>query len=365
MDPRDTAARLTRRELMRLLGGAAGLAWVAGCRDTGDETAGSVGAGETAPGAPQVAGVRQGAVIRTVLGDISPDAVSGVTLFHEHLSIRLSDEPSATDDVDNVIREMRLAAGEGVGCLVDGGHPDMRRDLDAVLRVANETDVHIVASGGYYMERFYPPEIATTNEDRIAADLAAEATRDRLGAFGEIGQDSNTAAMTADERKVFRAVGKAHVATGIPIFTHNAYGTGENVRPDAGLTQLDVLESVGVSPENVVIGHACCLDDPSASVLVGIAERGAFVGFDRVTGGRVDDPQKVETIMAFLDAGHADKLLVSSDFTGRRSEARPGYGNSITVFAPLLREAGIDEDVLVGIQRDNPRRFLAFLPAGA
>jgi phosphotriesterase-related protein len=299
-----------------------------------------------------------------VRGDISPDAINGVTLFHEHLSIKLSpDRPFGTDDVDNVVREIRTAAVEGVGCIVDGGHPDMQRDMDAVLRVANETDVHVVASGGYYMDRYYPPEIATMDEDQIAEDLAAEAARDQLGAFGEIGQNSNAAEMTPDELKVFRAVGKAHVATGLPIFTHNAYGTGENVRPDAGLTQLDVLESVGVRPDHIVIGHACCLDDPSASVLIEIAERGAFVGFDRVTGGRVDDPQKVVTIMAFLEAGHADKLLISSDFTGRRSERRPGYGNSLTVFAPLLREAGVDEDVLGAIQRDNPRRFLAFVPA--
>ena len=74
--------------------------------------------------------------------------------------------------------------------------------------------------------------------------------------------------MTPNELKVFRAVGRAHVATGLPVFTHNAYGTGENVRPDAGLTQLDVLESMGVSPGHIVIGHACCLDDPSASVLI-------------------------------------------------------------------------------------------------
>ena len=44
----------------------------------------------------------------------------------------------------------------------------MGRDLDAVRRVATETDVHVVASGGYYMQRFYPPEIAATNEDQIA-----------------------------------------------------------------------------------------------------------------------------------------------------------------------------------------------------
>ena len=350
MDQQDRSAGFTRREVIQLMGGAAGLGMVAGCRfDQAD---------------PGLAGIPRGAVIRTVLGDISPDAINGVTLFHEHLSIRMSrDRPSATDDVDNIVREIRVAASEGVGCIVDGGHPDLGRDLDAVMRVANETDVHVVASGGYYMERFYPPVIATMNEGQIGAALASQAARFRLGAFGEIGQSSNAAEMTPNERKVFRAVGKAHLATGLPVFTHNAYGTGENVRPDAGLTQLDVLESVGVSPENIVIGHACCLDDPSASVLIEIAERGAFVGFDRVTGGRVDDPQKVVTIMAFLEAGHADKLLISSDFTGRRSETRPGYGNSITVFAPLLREAGVDEDVLGAIQRDNPRRFLAFVPA--
>ena len=344
MDGVDHPARFTRREVIQLFGGATGLAMAAGCVDSGDQAA--------APAA----------IIRTVRGDISPDAIIGVTLFHEHLSIRMSDRPAATDDVDYVVREIRTAAEEGVGCIVDGGHSDLRRDLDALLRVADETDVHVVASGGYYMERFYPPEIATKSEDQIAEDLTAEADRDRLGAFGEIGQSSNASEMTPNELKVFRAVGKAHVATGLPVFTHNAYGTGENVRPDAGLTQLDVLESMGVSPDHIAIGHACCLDDPSASVLIQIAERGAFVGFDRVTGGRVDDPQKVETIMAFLEAGHADKLLISSDFTGRRSEARPGYGNSITVFAPLLREAGIDEDVLRAIQRDNPRRFLAFVP---
>ncbi len=346
MDGHDRSARLSRREMIQLLGGVAGLGMVAGCRESG------------------LAGVPRDAVIRTVLGDISPDDINGVTLFHEHLSIRMSpDRPSATDDVDNIVREIRIAATEGVGCIVDGGHPDLGRDLDAVRRVASETDVHIVACTGYYMEQFHQPNVATNSEDQIADGLVSAAARFRLGAFGEIGQSSNAAEMTPNELKVFRAVGKAHVATGLPVFTHNAYGTGDNVRPDAGLTQLDVLESMGVSPAHIAIGHTCCLDDPSASVLIEIAERGAFVGFDRVTGGRVRDPQKVETIMAFLEAGHADKLVISSDYTGRRSERRPGYANSLTVFAPLLREAGIDEDVLGAIQRDNPRRFLAFEPA--
>jgi predicted metal-dependent phosphotriesterase family hydrolase len=164
------------------------------------------------------------------------------------------------------------------------------------------------------------------------------------------------------ERKVFRAVGKAHLRTNLPIFTHNAYGTGPNVPRDAGLRQLDVFDSVGVKPQRVVIGHTCCLDDPTADIVKQIANRGAFVGFDRATGGLVPDDKKVVMILAFLEAGYADQLLICSDFTGRRSPARPGYANTLTVFIPKLKAAGVSEAVLHRIMYDNPRRFLAFVP---
>ena len=60
---------------------------------------------------------------------------------------------------------------------------------------------------------------------------------------------------TADERKVFRAVGKAHVKNNLSIFTHNNYGTGPNVPREIALRQLDVYESVGVNPRRIAIGH--------------------------------------------------------------------------------------------------------------
>ncbi len=353
------SSRWTRREALHLMGvGAAGL--VAGCGGELDSTS----TPPEALTAPEAAAPIDPTtpIIRTVLDDISPDEIDGVTLFHEHLSIKLSERPAATDDVDAIVREIQTASAEGLGCIVYGGHPDMRRDLDACRRVATETDVHVVASGGYYMERFYPPDLATKSDDEIADELVDEAIRDRLGAFGEIGQTSDAAEMSPLERKVFQAVGKAHVRSGIPIFTHNAYGTGPNVTPDQGLVQLDVLEAVGVDPRTVAIGHACCLDDPTADVLKQVAARGAFVGFDRVTGGRVDDEQKVRTILAFLEGGYADRLLISSDYTGRRSPERPGYGNAITVFAPMMREAGVDETTMQTVFYDNPRRFLAYAP---
>ena len=316
----------------------------------------------------------RGAVIRTLLRDVRPDELaSGPTLFHEHLSQTWPPwpvpgspaQPNFFDDVNLMIEEVRAASVDGgVTCLVDASHPDMFRKLDNLKRIAQNTRVHVVACAGYYMERTYPAELASRSDDQIAEDLAREATRDSLGAFGEIGESSN-APMTPLEEKVFRAVGKAHTRTNLPILTHNAYGTGPNVPRDAGLHQLDVLESVGVRPEHVAIGHTCCLADPKAEVIKQIAKRGAFVGFDRVTAGFVRDAQKVTTILAFLDGGYADRLLLSSDFYAPpmlKKNGGAGVAQAVTVFAPMLRKAGVSDSIVHGILVDNPRRFLAFVP---
>jgi len=240
----------------------------------------------------------------------------------------------------------------------------MKRNLESLKTIAMRTDVLIVGSSGYYMERTYPADLAAKSEDQIAAELAREVTAQHLGAFGEIGENAD-APMSELERKVFRAVGKAHVRTALPIFTHNAYGTGPNVPRDAGLRQLDVFESVGVDPHRVAIGHTCCLDDPDAEIIIALAKRGAFVGFDRVTGGRVDDERKIKSLLKFFDAGYADHLLLSSDHTGQRTLEGPAYGRTLTVFVPKLRAAGVSDALIHQILVDNSRRFLAFVPKAA
>jgi len=322
----------------------------------------------------------KGAVIRTLLRDLPPQALaSGAVLFHEHLSIHypLTNALAArqgapppknfSDDVDLMVAEARAAGKDGVSCIVDGGHPDMDRRLDALKRIAAESGVHIVASGGYYMQRNYPAEIATKSADQIADDLVRDARSDRLGAFGEIGQQ--TGELTPDERKVFTAVGKAHLRTGLPIFTHNAYFGNIPVNPpvphDAALRQLDVLEAAGAKPDKIAIGHVCCLDDPKAEIAKQVARRGAFVGFDRVTIPTLPDSKRVVMVLALIEAGYAANLLLSSDFSQERSLKKnggAGLAQTVTVFGKLLLEAGVKPDTLHAILVDNPRRFLAFVP---
>jgi phosphotriesterase-related protein len=69
--------------------------------------------------------------------------------------------------------------------------------------------------------------------------------------------------------------------------------------------------------------------------------------------------------MALLEAGYADNLLFSSDFSFASDLKRSGgagYAMTVTVFGPKLRKAGVTQRTLHGILVDNPRRFLAFIP---
>ena len=353
MTTRDVPApvRWERRAAVRLLAG--GAAWGAASLLLGDEHPAAT------PRQAAASTIQPNAVIRGVLADIPAESLAGGgILIHEHLSLPSTPEPAA------VVAQVVAAAEHGIRCIVDAGHVDMGRSLDALREISRRTQMPVVGSAGYWQTRSYPAHLAAQSDEQIAADLVAEARDNHLGAFGEIGQ-TNDAPMNALEEKVFRAVGKAHARTNLPIFTHNAYGTGPNVPEDAGLRQLDVLESVGVDPARVVVGHACCRDDPSAHTIKQVARRSAFVGFDRVTGGLVSDDKKVRMILALLDAGYEDHLVLSSDYTGRQTPSRPHYGIVLTRFVPLLRLAGISDDVIQRVTSDNPRRFLAFVPRRA
>lgn len=307
----------------------------------------------------------RGAIIRTILKDLPPDALAtGTTLFHEHLdgvysrdTRQLKLPPPSSADITPVIADVEEAMKAGVVCIVDGGHPDMGVNYEHLKQISRQTGLHVVASGGYYIQNTYPAEISTMSEDQIAESLVQEAAAGRYGAYGEIGDMPNEADFTADERKVFRAVGKAHVKNNLSIFTHNNYGTGPNVPREIALRQLDVYESVGVNPRRIAIGHMDSLPGKDPDIMKALARRGAFVGIDRIRGDAKADENRVALILGLLDAGYADHVLLSSD-------TRKDYSR-VARFAKQLQAAGVSDTVLHAIQVDNPRKFLAFVPKKA
>jgi phosphotriesterase-related protein len=265
------------------------------------------------------------------------------------------------EDLDWMTEEVQAAAKEGVSCIVDGGHADMGTDVEFLRLLSRKSGMPIVKGGGYYRQLTYPPRVAKMAEADLVEELVRHARDQRWGAFGEIGTSDE---MTPDERKMLRAIGKAHVRTGLPIFSHTANGK-------QAMLQLDIFEAEGVDLNHLVIGHMCCYFDPNPwrQVHAAIAKRGAFVGFDRVGGeNAAPDKPRVEMVMAFLEGGYESRALLASDFSFRTSSKRGGgngVARAVTKFVPMLRERGAKDDVLQRILVDNPRRFLAFVPKNA
>jgi phosphotriesterase-related protein len=342
---------------------------------------------------PQGPATPRGAIIRTIAADLDPGAITGATLMHEHLGNGRRPAPrgqpaapagppdNPTQDVDWMTVELKGARQAGVGCIVSASTGGAGTEIPAYLKTLSErTGMHLLNAGAYYTKQQYPADFATKTEDDIADGLVQMAAANRLGAYGEFGVANGEAEVDPLEKKVFRAVGRAHLRTGLPIFTHNNYATGPDVPADMALRQLDLFEAVGVNPAHVAIGHVCCLDDPKAAVAIAVAKRGAYVAFDRVTRQQqwVSDEHRIHMIMAFLEAGQIDRLLLSSDYIGRVNtgvgeisvypgplharDGGPGYARPLVLFVPQMRKAGISDADIRHITQDNPRRFLAFVP---
>jgi phosphotriesterase-related protein len=349
-------ARFSRREAFTLLGTAAGAGVVA------------AGSGRlpllaqqpfTSAEPPTFAA---GAIIRTQQGDVDPGTLAnGATLFHEHVG---------RADIDLAVNELRECAFNGLGCIVDAATgrrtADQIRNLGAI---AARSDVRIVMAGGYFEDigfSIYPVRVAEMSEDGLVEELVGDATAQRWGAFGEI---ASSLEMRPDERKVHRAVARAHVRTGLPIFTH----TPHESCPSCAMEQMDTIGEQGVDFSHVVIGHMATIKpehDPLGTHKE-VARRGAFIGLDTLGHemGRSDIPahDKVRMVQDLLEAGLEDHILLSSDQGNERQFNRyygHGWASVLMQFVPKLRFAGVPEETISKILVDNPRRFLAFVPKG-
>ena len=305
----------------------------------------------------------------TVTGEVRPDQL-GRTLIHEHVFAALPgfdlDVRDSLDDDEAVktsVEVLRAAKEFGVQTVVDAAPLNWYRRPDLLERISEESEVFIVACTGLYTERMgWPFHFKLLSEVDLAEIFAIE-----------LGQGMSHSAIRAgvikiasgegplgkyDQRAIVAAV-TAQRATGAGIITHTTGPTG-------GLDQLRAIEDAGGDPSRVMIGHMDNVESARA-----VADRGAFVGMDRVGHYRqMSHDDRLGLILSMIELGYASQVLLSHDavvyskgrwFVAEDTPHWKHYGLTFLFreVLPRLREHGVSADVLDAMLIVNPRRVVA------
>lgn len=320
--------------------------------------------------------------VTTVLGDVEASDL-GVTLPHEHVFINgILERQLLSIDYAMMLGEVRHFKASGGGTLVDlttrdistgavqdpsgsvraasgkSEGPLVASSAQALREISQATGVHIVAATGYYRDPYLDRDWFDRHSvDEIAELLVRDITEGikgtdvRAGIIGEIG--AHKWYVSAAEERSFRAAARAHKETGLTVSTHATPWP-------TGLLQLDLLESEGVDPRRVVIGHCDKINLPEYHDAV--LDRGAWVQFDTIRGGNQRDIDlRLSYVCRLVQTGHLERILLSHDIAKSehlKSNGGTGYGYIPTTFADLLRARGLSDNQLHCLIVDNPRRML-------
>ena len=236
----------------------------------------------------------------------------------------------------------------------DGGALQDRRDLG---ELHPEHVVQHECQSLSWLERLEHDEQSETDRQQASTPRLDTGYADFALESYETFQRLRQARMSRDTQNV-------SLATGLPLISHT-----ENA--SCGHDQIDIVTGEGVPASQLLVGHSDGRDDHDYQK--SLAERGAYVGFDRF-GLEMIVPDKIrmQNVKKLVDAGHRDRVLMSHDtvhcFLGglpggmsqQQFEAMVPNWRLTHIFEnvfPRLRELGLRDADLEHIVTDNPRRF--------
>lgn len=313
----------------------------------------------------------------TVLGPVDARRL-GVTLVSESLMYVLPGAQYAYDiKIDRAEVFDRLAAkleefkAAGGGAIVDATGMFQGRDLRLYEALSRATGVHIVAStgqgpeamlGGYFLtpqtnpptpwpaQKFAELFGREVNEGMVVPRL------ERRAAAGLVATAVTQSGMTPTDGSLVRGAARAGAAYGVPI----------SIRCGAdAIAELQLALDEEIDAKRVLIGDMDRRDAVARGWPQLVAAKGARVAIDHIGStdpGYITDAERVALIVELLDAGHADRVFLSSSATGV-SFGVPGndlpYGQVLTRFVPLLQDAGVTQAQIEQMLITNPAQLLS------
>lgn len=300
----------------------------------------------------------------TVLGPVGVDEL-GPTLCHDHVLVdgwgirEIYD--AIVDDEELATKEVAAYKSVGGGTICDPTNVGLGRNHEALARISRATGVHMIMGSGWYRERVYPDyvhsEMPNQLADRLVDELVHGVDRSgiRPGFIGEIGTERG--AITPAQERVFRAAGRAHQRTGVPIVTHTTHW-GE-----LAIEQIDLLEEEQVPASSVIISHLG--DRPGIHWWLPIAERGAWLSVDNLAfvAGYAPLDVRADNVAGLCAEGLAGQVMLSNDICELNQLAfygGCGYGNVLVNFLPMLRKRGVSDEHIHQMTVVNPGKAFGF-----
>jgi phosphotriesterase-related protein len=300
--------------------------------------------------------------LTTTLGPLNQEEI-GMILPHEHVFTDLRNwqeagyaEANAEDVIRLMKPELERARGKGISVIAESTPVGVGRRADILAAVSRAANFPLMIPTGVYREPWLPDWVVKSSVDDLARWMIHELndgieTSGVQAAWIKISASDN--GMTKNEAKVLQAAAAAGACSNAVIGSHTI--KGHVVR-----TQLDLIGKNGYSARRFIWIHAQA--EPDFNLHLEMARRGAWIEYDSI-GNPAQDEICLDLIMKMVQIGLADQVLISQD-RGWYDPSKQHGGNPLPytyitdVFLPKLRQAGIDEDMIVKLTSINP--FNAF-----
>ena len=316
--------------------------------------------------------------IQTTTGTATP-AELGRTLMHEHVLVGFpgweldarAPKFKRAEAMARAVDQMHELQGHGVGTFVDPCPMDLGRDVEFLAELSQKSGMRIICTTGAYFEaegntytfRNLPvEEITAIYVQEIEEGI--NGTPIKAGAV-KIATGANQ--VSEYERKLVIAAARAAKITGVPLISHTQNAT-------CGHDQIDMVTGEGCCAGQLLVGHSDGTTD--FEYQKSLAERGAYVGFDRFGISLFQpDEVRVQNILKLKEAGHLERVIMSHDsiicWLGRpvpyansfeqMLEMLPDWRNThiFRKVIPQLKAGGMTDQEIDTILVDNPARLFS------
>ncbi len=315
--------------------------------------------------------------VETIRGPIETGAL-GPTLMHEHVFVLspeiLQNHPEFWDEEERVtdaVAKLDELKGRGIDSIVDPTVIGLGRYIPRLQRIAEQTELNIVAATGLYTYNDLPfffrlrpgPGALVEGPEPMVAMFVEDITEGIAGTGVKaaiIKCATDELGLTPGVERVLRACARAHRETGVPITTHTDVATYR------GRDQQRVFLEEGVDLTRVVVGHSG--DSSDLDYLRELMDNGSMIGMDRFGVDAYSSfDQRVAVVVDLCAQGYADRMVLAHDAAcfmdwidqDIKAAVLPNwhYTHISDDVLPALRERGVTADQIQQMLVGNPRRL--------